>query len=452
MDTLAAKEKGGLGVSSLFALNRALLMKWFWRFYSHNDSLWSRVIKAIYGVDGEVNEAIRCTKLLLRRLDLNSVMTGFGNMKELQVLYIYSGSNWKNYEASQHFPNSLKYLSWRDYPFSSLHDTFQSDNLVGFDMSFSIIETIRKGRTRKVLEKLKFLDLSYTMMKTFLELQSLSLDKSNLRNLYLRPTPDLELLSLVGCCNLEEFCMPYGCPKLQSLKFDYSKLRNLNLGSTLNLETLNLETLSFDRCDIEECCMPIQCPMLKFLSLHGSKLRNLYLGLTPDLETLSFTGCELEELHMPHACLKLKSLLLDNSLLKKLNGMAPFLERLKKLKSLKLQDCQHLEELTGDFGLLESMEELVLVRTRIKHLPYSICMLKHLKSLKLQHCLHLEVLPRDFGLLESVQELTLFNSKIAYLPFNVCRLKQLKSLKLQDCQHLIELPEEFGQLDSLEEL
>ncbi|GJU46841.1 hypothetical protein Tco_1204107 [Tanacetum coccineum] len=52
-----AKEKGGgLGVSSLFALNRALLMKWFWRFYSHNDSLWSRVIKAIYGVDGEVNK------------------------------------------------------------------------------------------------------------------------------------------------------------------------------------------------------------------------------------------------------------------------------------------------------------------------------------------------------------------------------------------------------------
>ncbi|GKF61617.1 hypothetical protein Tco_0181671, partial [Tanacetum coccineum] len=50
---LAAKEKGGLGVSSLFALNRALLMKWFWRFYSHNDSLWSRVIKAIYGDDGE---------------------------------------------------------------------------------------------------------------------------------------------------------------------------------------------------------------------------------------------------------------------------------------------------------------------------------------------------------------------------------------------------------------
>ncbi|GJZ45085.1 putative reverse transcriptase domain-containing protein [Tanacetum coccineum] len=48
------------GLASDIIINReewrALLMKWFWRFYSHNDSLWSRVIKAIYGVDGEVNK------------------------------------------------------------------------------------------------------------------------------------------------------------------------------------------------------------------------------------------------------------------------------------------------------------------------------------------------------------------------------------------------------------
>ncbi|GJW21128.1 nuclear pore complex protein NUP93A [Tanacetum coccineum] len=46
---LASKKKGGLGVSSLFALNRALLFKWIWRFMSHGTSLWSRVIKALYG-------------------------------------------------------------------------------------------------------------------------------------------------------------------------------------------------------------------------------------------------------------------------------------------------------------------------------------------------------------------------------------------------------------------
>ncbi|GJZ74266.1 RNA-directed DNA polymerase, eukaryota, reverse transcriptase zinc-binding domain protein [Tanacetum coccineum] len=51
---LASKEKGGLGVSSLYALNRALMMKWVWRFYSQKESLWVRVIKAIHGDDGKV--------------------------------------------------------------------------------------------------------------------------------------------------------------------------------------------------------------------------------------------------------------------------------------------------------------------------------------------------------------------------------------------------------------
>ncbi|GKB50184.1 RNA-directed DNA polymerase, eukaryota, reverse transcriptase zinc-binding domain protein [Tanacetum coccineum] len=51
---LAPKEKGGLGVSSLYALNRALMFKWVWRFYSQNSSLWARVMKAIHGDDGRI--------------------------------------------------------------------------------------------------------------------------------------------------------------------------------------------------------------------------------------------------------------------------------------------------------------------------------------------------------------------------------------------------------------
>ncbi|GKC88928.1 RNA-directed DNA polymerase, eukaryota, partial [Tanacetum coccineum] len=46
---LASKKKGGLGVSSYYALNRALLLKWVWRFVSQEDSLWTRVIQAIHG-------------------------------------------------------------------------------------------------------------------------------------------------------------------------------------------------------------------------------------------------------------------------------------------------------------------------------------------------------------------------------------------------------------------
>nr|GEU38861.1 putative ribonuclease H protein At1g65750 family [Tanacetum cinerariifolium] len=45
---LASKKRGGLGVSSFFALNRAYLLKWVWQFISQDGSLWSRVIRALY--------------------------------------------------------------------------------------------------------------------------------------------------------------------------------------------------------------------------------------------------------------------------------------------------------------------------------------------------------------------------------------------------------------------
>nr|GEZ85100.1 RNA-directed DNA polymerase, eukaryota [Tanacetum cinerariifolium] len=51
---LASKKYGGLGVSSFYALNRALLFKWVWRYLSHDNSLWSRVISAIHGLNSQV--------------------------------------------------------------------------------------------------------------------------------------------------------------------------------------------------------------------------------------------------------------------------------------------------------------------------------------------------------------------------------------------------------------
>nr|GFB33891.1 RNA-directed DNA polymerase, eukaryota [Tanacetum cinerariifolium] len=49
---LASKDKGGLGVSSLFALNKALMFKWVWHFITQGSSLWARVIKALHSYDG----------------------------------------------------------------------------------------------------------------------------------------------------------------------------------------------------------------------------------------------------------------------------------------------------------------------------------------------------------------------------------------------------------------
>ncbi|GJS50520.1 RNA-directed DNA polymerase, eukaryota [Tanacetum coccineum] len=50
---LASKKQGGLGVSSFYALNRALLVKWVWRFLSRDNSLWARIIHAIHGLNGQ---------------------------------------------------------------------------------------------------------------------------------------------------------------------------------------------------------------------------------------------------------------------------------------------------------------------------------------------------------------------------------------------------------------
>ncbi|GJZ40476.1 RNA-directed DNA polymerase, eukaryota, reverse transcriptase zinc-binding domain protein [Tanacetum coccineum] len=46
-------EKGSLGDSSLYVFNRALMCKWVWRFTTQKNLLWTRVIKAIHGEDGE---------------------------------------------------------------------------------------------------------------------------------------------------------------------------------------------------------------------------------------------------------------------------------------------------------------------------------------------------------------------------------------------------------------
>nr|GEZ07510.1 RNA-directed DNA polymerase, eukaryota, reverse transcriptase zinc-binding domain protein [Tanacetum cinerariifolium] len=47
---MAIKKNGGLGVSSLYAINRTLLFKWVWHFLTQEPSLWSRLINTIHGI------------------------------------------------------------------------------------------------------------------------------------------------------------------------------------------------------------------------------------------------------------------------------------------------------------------------------------------------------------------------------------------------------------------
>ncbi|GJY06690.1 retrovirus-related pol polyprotein from transposon TNT 1-94 [Tanacetum coccineum] len=55
---VASKEVGGLGMSSFFAMNRALLFKWVWRFKYQPEALWVLVVKAIHGPCGNLDRDI----------------------------------------------------------------------------------------------------------------------------------------------------------------------------------------------------------------------------------------------------------------------------------------------------------------------------------------------------------------------------------------------------------
>ncbi|GJR71570.1 RNA-directed DNA polymerase, eukaryota [Tanacetum coccineum] len=52
---LASKKNGGLGVSSFFAMNHALLFKWVWRFIANGSSLWSHFTTTIHGIHGALD-------------------------------------------------------------------------------------------------------------------------------------------------------------------------------------------------------------------------------------------------------------------------------------------------------------------------------------------------------------------------------------------------------------
>nr|GEX18061.1 RNA-directed DNA polymerase, eukaryota, reverse transcriptase zinc-binding domain protein [Tanacetum cinerariifolium] len=58
--SLVAKDRGGLGISSLYAMNKGLLLKWVWRFVSQKNTLWARVIQALHGVDGKIGTMLKC--------------------------------------------------------------------------------------------------------------------------------------------------------------------------------------------------------------------------------------------------------------------------------------------------------------------------------------------------------------------------------------------------------
>nr|GEW98655.1 RNA-directed DNA polymerase, eukaryota [Tanacetum cinerariifolium] len=84
-----AKERDGLGVYSLFAMNIGLLFKWIWKFRTQGNSLWARIIKDIHGVDECVggNSMVRnpsCWMSIIKEMDVLKTK-GIDLMKHMRI-------------------------------------------------------------------------------------------------------------------------------------------------------------------------------------------------------------------------------------------------------------------------------------------------------------------------------------------------------------------------------
>ena len=80
-------------------------------------------------------------------------MKGLANMKELRFLQVNDAQieEFESFdEDSLHLPNALRFLSWDNYPFSSLPKTFQPKNLVRLEMKYSKMVQLWKDGEEKV--------------------------------------------------------------------------------------------------------------------------------------------------------------------------------------------------------------------------------------------------------------------------------------------------------------
>nr|KAJ0222943.1 hypothetical protein LSAT_V11C200062110 [Lactuca sativa] len=331
---------------------------------------------------------------------------GFGNMKNLRFLHVDSDTrDWPvNIGVGQNLPNALRFLSWRRFPHCSLPKTFQANNLVSLQISSSIIIQLWEDGERKVLKNLKFLDFSY----------------SHLRTLDCGLLPNLEKLNLANCCHLVEFHAPIG---------SLTRLVCLDLS-----ECILLKSLSFIK-QLESLQQRYQRTTLSNWNLR--KLVSLDLNWCKNLKSLPQSICSLQHLkdldlescaieELPEDIGYLESLEWLNLRLTLVKHLPNSICMLKRLKTLLLSRCYVFEKLPEDLGLLESLEELSVTYCKIRDVPSSICKLKHLREFDLRCCDQLKKLPEKVGSLKCLQVLDVQGTSISHLPQSISLLKALK--------------------------
>ncbi|PWA75788.1 toll/interleukin-1 receptor (TIR) domain-containing protein [Artemisia annua] len=395
-------------------------------------------------------QATKCITLNAYGLNFEILMNGLTNMKELRFLYVDAEyvredkvSKWNFDEVSLHLPNALRFLSWENYPFSSLPKTFQAKDLVGLEMQHSNIVQLLKDGEEKVFLKLRFLKFRDSYIRTLDLGLAPNLEMLHLKNCYNLVkikliTHNLKELHLESCDNLEELHMPAESPKLRSLKLFVSKLTTLDLGIIPNLETLSL----YQCTDMVELQIPAECSKLLRLELNYLMLTTLRFRITPNLETLRLNNCtHMVELQIPAECSKLVNLEFDNLVLTTLRlGITP------NLKTLRLNNCTDMValQIPAECPKLVNLD-LSNLKLRTLHLGIT----PNLETLRLRDCTDMVELHMPSECPKLV-DLDLSNLKLRTLHLGIT--PNLETLRLNSCTDMVELqiPAECPKLVNLD--
>nr|XP_009781508.1 PREDICTED: TMV resistance protein N-like [Nicotiana sylvestris]XP_016448320.1 PREDICTED: TMV resistance protein N-like [Nicotiana tabacum] len=237
--------------------------------------------------------------------------------------------------------DELRWLDWHEYPSKSLPISFQGEQLVALKLKNSCI--IQLWNTSKVLEKLKYINLSHS--------------HKLIRTPDFSRTPNLERLILEDCTSLVEINFSVG---------DLKSLVLLNLRNCKNLKSLPKSIL------LEK---------LEVLILSGCSKLKIFPEIEDKMNRLSELYLEATGLsELPTSVEKLSGVTAINlSYCKHLESLPSSILRLKCLKTLRVSGCSKLKNLPEDLGLLVGIEELHCTNTAVETIPFSISLLKNLK-------------------------------------------------------------------------
>ncbi|WZZ07337.1 hypothetical protein YC2023_093258 [Brassica napus] len=291
----------------------------------------------------------------------------FKKMPNLKLLEFYTNSSVQEsrtrmLDGLEYFP-TLRYLRWDAYHLKSLPSQFCTSFLVELNLSHSSIQTVWSGSQQ---------------------------DLGNLRS-----------LNLISCKHLNEFPDLSKATNLESLKL--SNCDNLVEIPDSSLRQLN----KLVHCKLSNCKNLKSLPN----NINLKSLRSLYLNGCSSLEEFPFISETVEKL-----------LLNETSI----QQVPPSIERLTRLKDIRLSGCK-----------------------KLMNLPDCIKNLKFLNDLGLANCPNVTSFP-ELG--RSIRWLNLNKTGIREVPLTIGDKSELRYLNMSGCDKLMNLPPTVKKLGQLKYL